>query len=542
MESRIYPNDEQILVMEDPSEQELRVDQTDLDQPPFNINQSGGGEHTMSSQGLVTTADVEYLDYSSPGVGYQNQPYNPEEHDEQQQQQQHSNQFAGQYAQPETSYTSDTDLTSTAGYTLSGNHDRRQRFQQAQQELYEQNQNQEQERSEYQIMNNPSPGSSRASYKKKNDPMNDARKSEPIKTLCSQGFTFGLAKALMMNTNSFEQRIWIVDNSGSMEIDDGQKIVVREDGRVDIKSGVSRWEELQDTVLYHADIAATIGSYTCFRLLNDPGQVVGRQQVVVGGNEKNLCLGESAHKTNIMDQVLQVHHVMTKARPEGVTPLTEHMKAVEFEIREMLPRLQASGKRISVILATDGLPSDAQGYGGPEITQDFINSLRALEGLPVWMVIRLCTDEEDVTEFYNNLDNLLDFSLEVLDDFRGEFEEVTEMNPWLNYGLPIHRCRELGYHDRLFDMIDERPLTKGELREFCVLLFGTDIDDIPDPVIEWESFVRYVEEKLQNEKLQWNPIQKKMKPWINVKKMKRMYGPKGPIQRWFLKTIHVTKS
>lgn len=67
----------------------------------------------------------------------------------------------------------------------------------------------------------------------------------------------------------------------------------------------------------------------------------------------------------------------------------------------------------------------------------------------MWIVIRLCTDEEKVTEFYNNLDGMLDLSLEVLDDYIGECGEVQTQNPWLNYALPMHRCRELGYHDRL---------------------------------------------------------------------------------------------
>jgi hypothetical protein len=104
---------------------------------------------------------------------------------------------------------------------------------------------------------------------------------------------------------------------------------------------------------------------------------------------------------------------------------------------------------VAVILATDGLPTDDLGYGGDDITQEFISSLRALEGLPVWIVIRLCTDEDNVTEFYNNLDGMLDLSLEVLDDYIGECGEVQIHNPWLNYALPMHRCRELGYHDRL---------------------------------------------------------------------------------------------
>jgi len=175
-------------------------------------------------------------------------------------------------------------------------------------------------------------------------------------------------------------------------------------------------------------------------------------------------------------------------------------------------------------LATDGLPTDEQGYGGAAITNAFIQALNGLVGLPVWLVIRLCTDESDVTDFYNQLDGKLEMSLEVLDDFIGEYKEVRKYNPWLNYALPLHRCRELGYHDRIFDLIDERALTKGELRDFCVLLFGTEYRLIPDPVVDWKGFLGYVQKHLGDEQTQWNPLNAKKEPWINIRKLHRIYG------------------
>lgn len=104
------------------------------------------------------------------------------------------------------------------------------------------------------------------------------------------------------------------------------------------------------------------------------------------------------------------------------------------------------------MIATDGLPTDGQGYGGDDIMTDFITALKTFEGLPVWIVIRLCTDESNITGFYNQLDALLD-NLDVLDDYMSESKEVNCKNPWLNYALPLHRCRELGYHDSTFLLI-----------------------------------------------------------------------------------------
>jgi len=125
--------------------------------------------------------------------------------------------------------------------------------------------------------------------------------------------------------------------------------------------------------------------------------------------------------------------------------------------------------------------------------------LQSLEGLPVWIVVRLCTDKGSVVLFYNNLDASIELSIEVLDNFCGEGKEIYDSNPWLNYRLPLHRMQEMGYHDRLFDLLDERLLTKSELRDFCYVLFGEEegFDGLSDPTIDWEDFVRDIERLVQ---------------------------------------------
>lgn len=216
---------------------------------------------------------------------------------------------------------------------------------------------------------------------------------------------------------------------------------------------------------------------------------------------------------------------MRRARPGGVTPLTSHILEIHREISAMAPSLRANGQRVVIQIATDGLPSDLQGYSGQRHKDEFVQALRHLEGLPVWVVIRLCTDEEDVVSFYNDLDAILELSMEVLDDFTGEAAEVYECNPWLTYGLPIHRMREFGFHDRVFDMLDERQLTKSELRDFCCLLFGeSNFDGVADPNVDWYAFVKDVDRLLRNEKQQWDPIKKRMKPWIDLHTLHHIYG------------------
>ena len=248
-------------------------------------------------------------------------------------------------------------------------------------------------------------------------------------------------------------------------------------------------------------------------MLNSPGSDVGPQQFSV-----------AADPNRVTEDVHEAQTIVRRTKPGGCTPLTSHILEIHREVKALAPTLRQNGQRIVIVVATDGLPTDECGYGGEVHQKEFVEALRLLEGLPVWVVIRLCTDEEDVVNFYNELDVVLELSVEVLDDFCGEAQEVFECNPWLNYALPIHRMRELGFHDRVFDMLDERLLTKTELRDFCYLLFGeSNFDGVPDPSLDWDGFVQNVERLLQSETLQWNPIKKRMKPWISIKKLNRCY-------------------
>merc|ERR1712003_602 len=200
------------------------------------------------------------------------------------------------------------------------------------------------------------------------------------------------------------------------------------------------------------------------------------------------------------------------------------IRDIHREVSAMAPNLRATGQRVVLVIATDGLPTDSRGKGGPAEQNDFVESLRLLEGLPIWVVVRLCTDDDEVVDFYNNLDACLELSVEVLDDFTAEAKEVYQCNPWLNYGLPLHRMREMGYHDRVFDMLDERLLTKTELRDFMSFLFGEEnMDGVWDPSVDWAAFVSDVERLLRKEQPTWNPLKQRMKPWISIKKLDRIY-------------------
>lgn len=157
--------------------------------------------------------------------------------------------------------------------------------------------------------------------------------------LVEEGFSMGLARALASESD-FAFRTWIVDNSGSMVTGDGHRIVETPDRRIEGQR-VTRWEELRETVLYHAELASILRTPTIFQLLNDPGEKVGKREFTVG-----------AEGCNRQEEMLVAKSVMQRTHPMGVTPLTSHVVRIEARIREIQPQLAASGERVAVVIAT----------------------------------------------------------------------------------------------------------------------------------------------------------------------------------------------
>jgi hypothetical protein len=95
--------------------------------------------------------------------------------------------------------------------------------------------------------------------------------------------------------------------------------------------------------------------------------------------------------------------------------LCAHIREVIAKIRVMEPQLRANGQKACVIIATDGESSDG----------DIITAMQPLRALPVWVVVRLCTDEDRIVEYWNNIDSQLEVEMDVLDDLKGEAGEVS---------------------------------------------------------------------------------------------------------------------
>ena len=351
--------------------------------------------------------------------------------------------------------------------------------------------------------------------------------------LQQQGFPRGLAHEMVEARISFPIRFWIIDNSGSMLTPDGQEL--RSCGQPQqhqVGGGLrltmmmsdtdenmttvpcTRWAELKGSVNYHAELAALLQATTIFRFLNNPGSRVGPQELIIAGNTE----------TALQEDVDIAKSVLAKTTPKGATPLSSHLQEIRLRIEAMKDILETQGQSVVIVLATDGMPTDAYGDSTEEAQQEFITSIKAMQCLPVWIVVRLCTSDQEVVNFYNGMDAMLELPLEVIDHFVGEAREIQGVNPWLNYTMPLHRCREMGYQHRIFDLLDERLLNKDELREFLELLLGhSSLVSFPDIHTNWKGFLTNLTKLLAIEGQHFNPIKKKQMALIDTRQLDRCY-------------------
>lgn len=249
-----------------------------------------------------------------------------------------------------------------------------------------------------------------------------------------------LQDAFLQDVQKVPLRFFLCDDSGSMQVNDGKRIVDVKGQRKFIPC--SRWAELTSALRFHVGFAHHGLIPTEFRLLN------GSPPLRVGF-EPEESLRNVERLTGLFED-----------SPSGGTPLCSHIREIVATISSVAPQMRANGQKACIIIATDGESSDG----------DVAQALRPLKDLPVWVVLRLCTDEEKVVDYWNNVDNVLELNLDVIDDLYGESVEVFKVNPWLTYCEPLHRMREFGVSLKEIDLLDETLLPCEQMKKVCKLL------------------------------------------------------------------------
>jgi len=308
-------------------------------------------------------------------------------------------------------------------------------------------------------------------------------------------FPPGLLRSMKNSTEAFPLRIWVVDNSGSMNSSGGSRIV--KSGAKMAKVSATRWAELGDSVCMAADISLKLGVRTDFNLLNG----TPRGQFFTCGHDD----GRTSVTPGVPCDLGNIKAVMGES-PRGGTPLTEAIERIITSVAPGADKLRTHGQQVAVVIATDGLPNDPA---------SFLRKLQELQALPVWLIVRLCTDQDSVVEYWTELDKQLEAPLEVLDDLHGEAKEIAPVSPWLTYGPPLHYAREFGCKNKLFDLLDETKLLPSQAKELAELILGCK--SLPEPEVDAKGFLE--ELKLEQDRVPgvFHPLKGLVTPWFDPK-------------------------
>lgn len=313
--------------------------------------------------------------------------------------------------------------------------------------------------------------------------------------LFAQGFTLGLQTLMLDNLRKIPIRYFICDDSGSMASNDGQRVIG--DGYSTKIIPCSRWSEMNEALRFHINLSHSSRAPSEFRFLNSS------QPIMIG-------LGDNYNDVHAKDALLD----LLQGSPGGGTPLCRHIREVAEKILIITPELRSKGQKAVLVIFTDGKADDGR----------LTEAMRPLKTLPVTVVIRLCTDEKGIIDYWNNVDAELEINMDVLDDFESEAKECYAHNKWLTYGMPIQRTREFGVHIKEFDLLDETKLNLEQVRIVSSKLFNINIHDIVNPEENFQEFLNKLKYFVNIENLVFDPVKKRMNKWIDINQIDYIYN------------------
>ena len=230
----------------------------------------------------------------------------------------------------------------------------------------------------------------------------------------------GLLASTVKVYEATDSRLWILDNSYSMRAKDAHLIGGSMDHLLNVDS-VSRWKELGECVAFHAKMAADVWCPTKFWLLNKP-----ESRYDDDGAKQKFCVCWST-PSDIPNEMAVVKQSMKGATPTmGYAPMSYHIQKLKRAIDKVSPRLVSEGKHTTIVICTQGIPTDVEGNTGKHVLKEYKETLASFGKMPVKVIFRLCTDDVKVLDMYNNFDNNLD-GIDCIDDYWGEVRFVLNM-------------------------------------------------------------------------------------------------------------------
>ena len=257
----------------------------------------------------------------------------------------------------------------------------------------------------------------------------------------------------------------------------------------------SRFDEAVSTAGMIATVSDAADTPAEIRLINNKA---GHQPRIVGCGKDG-----GANLSAVMAQ-LDIEPSSAK------TPICRQLR----DISEQLRRLDASNRKVAMlILLVDGTATDG----------DVIEMLRPFEGLPLHVIVRLYTEERDIVDYWYHVGACVDLDIKILGNALHEAKRIAELNPWLNYGEPLHRAREFGVAMSAIDALSECSLSRRDMRtvvEFLLLRHDATQQKIgggfPDPDTDWIDFLAAVGAAVDSQPPVFCPLHKRLMPWVNM--------------------------
>jgi len=317
--------------------------------------------------------------------------------------------------------------------------------------------------------------------------------------LSSRKFPGGLIEAVVNSARCSGKRYYVVDDSTSMSTEDGRRIIFSESHTGDaFHVGCSRWRELEDELRFQAGLVHASNMEADFKLLN--------------GHRYHLPKEGAVGYANLMASF--------EDPPSGATPLCRVLTEIIDEIERDAPALWEARRKAYIVIFTDGLASDGE----------LLNVLTRVSMLPVWLVVRLSTNEDAVVDYWRGLDRRMVLDMDVLSSPYHESIDVHGANAWLSYNYFLHRAREFGITLREVDELHDTPLTTNQLRTFASIILGIPRDLVPAPEQhEGRDFCHFVEERQQHmpEPVVHNLFKREARAWFDVEILKKKLRKKS---------------
>jgi hypothetical protein len=296
--------------------------------------------------------------------------------------------------------------------------------------------------------------------------------------------------------------IYVIDNSLSMTEGDGKIFMEETNGIIRKKLGVWRWEEAVYKTSKIADYNVKRRMKSAYYLLNPYNKTWEENEdyVVVDPNE----LDYRDKLAILKDKILDTQNIRRNTPLDEITEyfITSLQSFINMEHYNQIP--------VCYNILTDG---------NPNCKLRFEHRLKNLcKNYNIFLVINLCTDDEDIIDYYNNLDKTIGNELsgmDVIDDLETEQIEVIENgNTFITYSNDIHICRMAGCYSVISDLLDEEPLNLFYMNKLCKELVGS-----PKDLPHWEDRVGYIQKLESLNKKVYNLQKERFMPLINTSRI-----------------------